>query len=185
MRALSESAGIRLLARLRETFRREIGERYERRALPCLTCKSQGACCTDRHFVNVEISRLEAAAIQRSISLLPAKLRQKIYFRASREMELSLRRQTGFYSCPLYEAGVGCTIHNTAKPLPCIFHACYENREDMPPLRLLYEAEAQVARLNQRVYMRPTIYKPIYLALSGRFEPTAENSGRDEQNKED
>lgn len=174
MRAKSESSAIRSLAALREEFRKVITSRYGQRAKRCAECINPGVCCTDRHFVNVEISQLEAAAIDRAIKQLNPELRQRIFMRVSSEAEsLSLRRD-GKYSCPLYESGIGCTVHNTAKPLPCIFHSCYERREDLPPDELLDLAEEKVLILNRLVYLQTPKYLPIPLALLDRFQAAAD-----------
>jgi len=67
------------------------------------------------------------------------------------------------YACPLYDREIGCAVHHTAKPLPCINHACYERREDLPPDSLLDEAELVIERLNKRVYGRslPLMSLPV------------------------
>jgi hypothetical protein len=174
MRPRSESSAIESLAAVREDFRKVISSRYEQRAKRCDECKNPGICCTDRHFVNVEISRLEAAAIDRAIKELNTELQQRIFMRVKREAEsLSLRRD-GKYSCPLFEPGIGCTVHNTAKPLPCIFHSCYERREDLPPDELLDLAEEKVVILNRRVYLQMPKYLPIPVALLDRFQAAAD-----------
>jgi hypothetical protein len=50
--------------------------------------------------------------------------------------------------------------------LPCIFHACYESLEQLPPDHLLDEAESDVAGLNKRVYgyCSPALQIPSALA---------------------
>ena len=43
------------------------------------TCKTPGACCLDAHFVNVHITRLEAAAIRNTIGRLSPEKQAEIY----------------------------------------------------------------------------------------------------------
>ena len=73
------------------------------------------------------------------------------------------------YACPLFEKGVGCLVHNSAKPLPCIAHACYEREADLPPDELLTEREIKIAELNRKVYGRaePPVPIPVAIASSG------------------
>ena len=71
MKTLSESAGLEKLGEIRERFRRQISDGYERNAMSCAECSTPGACCLDAHFVNVRISRLEAVAIKRKLKSLP------------------------------------------------------------------------------------------------------------------
>jgi hypothetical protein len=183
MRAISETAAIELLNRLREEFRLEIAENYEFRAASCRDCVTQGICCTDRHFVNVEISKLEAVAIRRAISCFPYELRQRIISRARRQSELCRIEKRETYACPLFEPGIGCTVHDVAKPFPCIFHSCYEKAEHLPPAGLLYDAEKKIAKLNERVYLCHPTYSNIPFAISGGFEPAAEDGQRKEEEK--
>ena len=160
MKLLSETAGIDRLAKIREEYRRDIAERFEHRAKPCSTCKTPGACCLDEHFVNVRVSRLEAAAIGKAVSELDEDVRSGVF----RRLE-GIEPDAEFYACPLYQAGVGCQVHDTAKPLPCIAHACYERKEDLPPDELLSEREIEIDHLNRRVYARSEPMMPIYAAL--------------------
>ena len=121
MRMLGESRGIERLRQMREEFRGQVG-RYEVRAKNCGSCDMPGACCLDEHFVNVRISKLEAVGIGRAIAELPASLQERIF----RRVENSIKdyRLTDSsnekFACPLFEKGVGCLVHATAKPLPCI-----------------------------------------------------------------
>lgn len=160
MKPLSKSVGIERLSKIRERFRQEIAAGFEYRAMPCSTCSTPGACCLDEHFVNVRISRLEAAAIRRAVEELDPESRISVFARLER-----VEQGAEFYSCPLYEAGVGCLVHRTAKPLPCIAHACYQRREDLPPDELLESHELEVDLLNRRVYGRSGPLKPIHAAL--------------------
>lgn len=160
MKPISETAGIEKLGRIREEFAREVRLGYEHKARSCSTCETPGACCLDEHFVNVRISRLEAAAIRSSIEALDRTIRAEIDSRLA-----AIPDTAEFYACPLYQAGVGCLVHATAKPLPCIAHACYERKEDLPPAELLDEREVEIDRLNRRVYGRSEPLIPIHRAL--------------------
>jgi hypothetical protein len=116
--------------------------------------------------VNVRISRLEAVAIDRAIGDLNEPLRSLIYERidlAIERFELDESGSEKTYACPLFDRDLGCVVHNTAKPLPCINHACYERREDLPPDELLDQAELEIDALNRKVYGRslPLMSLPV------------------------
>jgi hypothetical protein len=160
MKHLSESTGIDRLAKIREDFLGEISAGFEHRAKPCSTCEAPGSCCLDEHFVNVRISRLEAAAVRNAVSELSEESRSEIFRRLSR-----IEPDAEFYACPLYQSGAGCLVHDTAKPLPCIAHACYERKEDIPPDELLSTREIEIDDLNRRVYGRLGPLVPIHAAL--------------------
>jgi hypothetical protein len=166
---ISETQGIEMLAALRDDFEREIREGYEHRAQPCSTCQTPGACCLDEHFVNVRITRLDAAAIRRRLGELPVELQRKVEERTEAVIEeYGLDRPDEYgaktYSCPLFEKGIGCLVHDHAKPLPCINHACYDRREDLPPDELLDEREIEIEKLNQKAYGE-TWLVPIPIAI--------------------
>lgn len=114
----------------------------------------------DEHFVNVGVSRLDAAAIRNAVGQLSVAAQSEIAARLER-----IEPDAEFYACPLYQAGVGCLVHDTAKPLPCIAHACYERREDLPPDELLAGRELEIDGLNRRVYGRSEPLMPIHEAL--------------------
>lgn len=182
MKPLSESRAIGKLSKIREDLRREIVDGFENRAKPCGACDTQGACCLDEHFVNVRVSRLEGAAIRQAVERLGIGTQVAIHERLQ-----SIASEAEFYACPLFQPGVGCLVHTTAKPLPCIAHACYERKEDLPPDELLASREAEIDQLNRRVYGRSQPLVPIHAALrvSGRrFEPTAQNRKRYQQSEE-
>jgi len=170
---VSETNALRKLNGIRERFRESISNGYEHRAKPCSSCPTFGACCSDEHFVNVRISRLEATAIKRTLDDLNAEHRADILRRTDQTVDKYCLEEnpSATYSCPLFERGKGCLVHHTAKPLPCINHACYEHREDLPPDSLLDEAEIAVERLNQKVYGRslPLISLPI--AIKREMDP--------------
>jgi hypothetical protein len=160
MKRLSERTGIERLAGIREEFRREIEERFEHRAKPCSVCETPGACCLDEHFVNVRVSRLESSAIRKAVKELSREVQTEIFKRLER-----IEPDAEFYACPLYESGAGCLVHSTAKPLPCIAHACYERKEDLPPDELLSRREIEIDDLNRRVYGRSEPQMPIHAAF--------------------
>lgn len=171
MKLISETLGIAKLAGIRRDFAADIREGFEHRARPCSACETPGACCLDEHFVNVRVTRLEARAIGERLTELPAVLREKLLLRADQQIERhrldeTLDDETRTYACPLFEKGVGCLVHDTAKPLPCIAHACYERKEDLPPDELLTEREIQIAELNRRVYGRTEPPLPIPVAIA-------------------
>ncbi len=160
MKFIAQKAGIERLAKIREGFRDEIAARFEHRAKACSSCETPGACCLDEHFVNVRVSRLEAAAINDAVRSLDADVRSAVFSRLEK-----IDAEAEFYACPLYQTGVGCLVHDTAKPLPCIAHACYERREDLPPDGLLSVREIEIDDLNRRVYGRSRPMMPIHAAL--------------------
>lgn len=172
MRPISETKGIEKLRSIREELRAEIVAAYEQNARPCADCGTPGACCLDVHFVNVRISRLEASAIRRAVDELSPGSRSAVDERIAAAitehgLENAEDGSAVTYACPLYERGTGCLVHLTAKPLPCIMHACYDSAADLPPDTLLTEAEAKVFQLNRRVYGRPESLLPIPLAIKG------------------
>jgi hypothetical protein len=165
---MSEGRALDILQNLRDDFRRSITDNYELRAKPCSGCDTTGACCLDAHFVNVRISRLEAVAIRRELDALDKTHRESVYARiddAIRRFRLDGSDDLRTYACPLYKTGVGCLVHDTAKPLPCIQHACYENKKDLPPDDLLEAAELEVGQLNRRVYGRQQTLLPLPVAV--------------------
>ena len=169
MKILSQTIALEKLHDLKSDFARRIRSRYEHRAKSCATCETPGACCLDAHFVNVHITKLEAREIRNAIDRLPEGHRAQIDARIEATISRYELETDGdkTYGCPLLERGMGCLGHERGKPLPCITHACYENREDLPPDTLLSEAEEAVDELNQVVYRKPTSWLPIPLAIRG------------------
>jgi hypothetical protein len=170
MKFLSEQKALERLNSIISDLRYEISDKYEQRAKSCLTCKTQGACCLDAHFVNVHISRLEAVAIKRALGKLPHAKQVEVNERVDQAIEKYSLTADGdtfsrAFACPLFEKGVGCLVHKEAKPVPCIIHACYENAEDLPPNELHTRAESEIDRLNARTYgvSRPLLPLPIAL----------------------
>jgi hypothetical protein len=175
MKPISESKAISSANRLKEEFAHHIRENYEYRAKSCAACETPGVCCTDAHFVNVRISRLEASAIRSVIERLPGDRANEVYRRVEEAIEnygLSIKDETfdQTFACPLFEKGIGCLVHNEGKPLPCIQHACYEREEDLPPDSLLDEYELKIERLNQRVYGTSQPLLPLPVAVKNAFQ---------------
>lgn len=160
MKRLSETEALARLQRNKAAYQSHLKLHYESAAKDCRTCPTPGICCTDAHFVNVHITRLEAVAIRETLARTPRLNNEEhraVYRRAREVVERyhlhtagDTYRQT--YSCPLFKPGSGCLVHRRAKPAPCIQHACYENWEDMPPAGLQWRAEQRVERLNEQVY---------------------------------
>ena len=169
MKLTSETIGIAKLAEIRGEFAAEIREEFEPKAKPCSVCETPGACCLDEHFVNVRVTRIEARAIRERLRDLPAELLKRVIERAEEAIDrYGLHHAVdvrGTYACPLFEKGVGCLVHDTAKPLPCIAHACYDRKEDLPPEELLLEWETEIAELNRRVYGKNELPLPIPIAM--------------------
>jgi len=186
MKRPSEKQALTRLQKVKDAYRETIAGGYEHRAKSCLTCETKGACCLDAHFVNVHITRLEAAAIRGVLDNLPAEKQAEVYGRADdtvRKYGLTAEGNTfaQTFACPLFEKGTGCLVHLEGKPLPCIQHACYENREDLPPDELLAEQEETVGRLNKRVYGSEPVWLPLPLWLAkGTFN--AEHAESAEKN---
>lgn len=176
MKLISETRGLEKLRTIRSEFAAEIRVSYEHKAKPCASCDNPGKCCRDEHFVNVRVSKLEAVAIRRRLDELPDAKRDEIYERVAEVVEkygLSAPGDPSLktYACPLFEKGLGCLVHDSAKPLPCIAHACYEVASDLPPSELLGDAEARVAALNNRVYGRGALPTLLPVAVADLKRP--------------
>ena len=172
MKIISETKTLEELHRLKTDFADRIRVGYQHAAKDCMTCDTPGACCLDAHFVNVHITWLEAEAIRKVLDELPESRRRELYRRIDDTItryELTADGDTfsKTYACPLFEKGIGCLVHDRGKPLPCITHACYENKEDLPPDSLLSEAEHAVDELNNLVYWKPTGWLPLPIAIRG------------------
>jgi len=171
MKTLSEKQATLKLRKLKIDFRRFIKHNYEYRAKDCGTCETKGACCTDAHFVNVHITRLEAVVIREELQKLSAEKQLEIYQRVGETIEKYDLKSEGdtfakTFACPLFEKGVGCLVHSV-KPAPCIQHACYERREDLPPDELQTEIEEKIEQLNEQTYKQFSHWLPlpVYLDL--------------------
>jgi len=170
MKKLSETKALQALEKLKSDYQTFIRENYEYKAESCETCPTKGACCLDAHFVNVHISKLEAAAIRESLAELSVEKQAEIYRRVSKTIEKYDLKTTGdtfaqTFACPLFEKGIGCFVHSSGKPAPCISHACYENEADLPPDKLQMEIELSIERLNRRVYGNASTWLPLPIQI--------------------
>jgi hypothetical protein len=175
MSGRTELEALAQLQRVKAAYQSFIKLNYEQAALDCRVCPTAGVCCTDAHFVNVHITRLEAVAIRETLARTPRLTdegRRAVYARSREAVKLYKLRATGdtfaqTYSCPLFEPGVGCQVHRRAKPAPCIQHACYENWEDLPPTSLQARTEHRVEQLNTEVYGAAWAWlpTPVWLCL--------------------
>ncbi len=154
------------LKNIKISYQNLIRENFEFKAKSCITCETKGVCCTDAHFVNVHITRLEAVAIIEKLKSLN-KLGEVLVRNDATISRYNLSengdtfQQT--FACPLFEKESGCLVHDGAKPIPCITHACYENKEDLPPQFLQDRAEKKIEELNgENVKWLPL---PIWLKL--------------------
>lgn len=171
--SVTEQEALAHLQRVKASYQSFIKINYEHAAEDCRTCPTQGVCCTDAHFVNVHITRLEAVAIRETLERTPRLTgagRRTVYCRAREMVERYNLGASGdtfaqTYSCPLFEPQVGCLVHRRAKPAPCIQHACYENWEDLPPTSLQSRAEHRIEQLNEQVYGAAWAWLPIPLWL--------------------
>lgn len=166
MKFTSESESLRRLKSAKADYQKQIQTEYEPKAKNCLTCEVQGSCCTDAHFVNVHITRLEAVAIRKTLKTLSEDKQREIYTRIAEtiekyDLENSKNSFTQTFACPLFEKSIGCLVHKEAKPAPCIQHACYENREDLPPDELQARNENLIERLNEKTYGRNWSWLPL------------------------
>ena len=170
MKSLSEKRALIKLRNLKNDFRAVIKQNYEHRAKDCETCETKGACCLDAHFVNVHITRLEAVLIREELQKLSPEKQKEIYERIAETIEKYELRSDGdtfskTFACPLFEKNVGCLIHSV-KPIPCIAHACYERKEDLPPDALQANAEAKIEQLNTQTYKKFPRWLPLPVYLS-------------------
>ena len=176
MKKLSEASALARLQREKTALQSHIKVNYEPGARDCRVCPTPGVCCTDAHFVNVHITRLEAVAVRETLRRTPRlddAGRRAVYARARLAVErYGLRASTAgdtyaqTYSCPLFAPGVGCLVHARAKPAPCIQHACYDDWEEMPPVSLQWRAERRVELLNEKTYGTAWAWLPTPLWLT-------------------
>jgi hypothetical protein len=177
MKTVSEKQALEKLHRLKTDFQNNIRENYEFKAKSCLTCETKGACCTDAHFVNVHITRLEAIAIGNQLQKLSTEKRQEIYERIEQTIEKYDLKSSGdsfhkTFACPLFEKSAGCLVHQIGKPAPCIQHACYENPADLPPDELQTKIETEIEKLNELTYKTfpRWLPLPVWLAQINPFK---------------
>ncbi len=174
MRSLTEAQALAVLQRAKARYQTEIKLGYEHRAMSCRNCPTPGVCCTDAHFVNNHITRLEAIAMRETLHRTPRlddAGRRRVYERARASVaryNLSTAGDTfkQTYSCPLFEPGAGCLVHNRAKPAPCIQHACYADWMDVPPAGPQWQTESRVERLNTQVYSAAWAWLPVPVWLT-------------------
>ena len=173
MKILSQKSALERLRAIKTAYQTDIQTNYEHKAKNCLTCEVQGVCCTDAHFVNVHITRLEAVAIQKNLENLSQEKQREVYQRISATVEKYNLTSEGdtfaqTFACPLFEKGTGCLVH-TVKPVPCIQHACYDRQADLPPDELQEAAENKIERLNQQTYKNSKwLPLPLWLDLSNK-----------------
>jgi hypothetical protein len=170
MKMLSEKQALAKLRKLKTDYQESIKSGYERNAKSCLTCETKGACCLDAHFVNVHITRLEAVAIRETLKKLGEEKQKEVYARVEKTIEKYDLKASGdtfaqTFACPLFEKAAGCLVHSEAKPAPCIQHACYENKADLPPDELQTEKETLIENLNNKTYAKNWSWLPLPLWL--------------------
>jgi len=184
MKKLTEAAALARLQREKSAYRSHIKFNYEAAARDCRVCPTPGVCCTDAHFVNVHITRLEAVAIRETLARTPRlddTERRAVYQRARLAVERYGLVSAGdtfaqTFSCPLFTKGVGCLVHQRAKPAPCVQHACYEDWADVPPLDAQWREEGRIERLNTEVYGTAWEWLPlpVWLTLVDPYTDGAE-----------
>jgi len=174
LRKLSEAQALARLQREKAAFRSHVIKNYEHAARDCRTCPTAGVCCTDAHFVNVHVTRLEAVAFRETLERTPRlgrEDRRRVYARSREAVARYALRPSGdtfaqTFSCPLFEPGVGCLVHRRAKPAPCIQHACYDAWEDVPPVESQWRTERRVEQLNVETYGAAWAWLPLPLWLT-------------------
>src|SRR5947209_20409559 len=131
-RKQSEQEALVQLQRVKTSYQSFIKSTYEHAAQDCRTCPTRGVCCTDEHFVNVHITRLEAVAIRETLARTPRldeKGKRAVYERAREAVERYKLTAAGdtfkqTYSCPLYDPSVGGLAHARRNLAPCFPPAC-------------------------------------------------------------
>lgn len=174
MRKLTEAEALARLRQEKAAFQTHVKFNFEHRALDCRACPTPGVCCTDAHFVNVHITRLEAVAIRDTLERTPrlGEAERRAVYERARDCVARYRlgasgdtfAQT--YSCPLFVQGAGCLVHRRAKPAPCVQHACYEDWADVPPASLQWREERRVEQLNAEVYGTAWEWLPLPVWLT-------------------
>jgi hypothetical protein len=174
MKRLTESEALARLRRAKAAYQSHVKINYEHAARSCRECPTPGVCCTDAHFVNVHITRLEAVAVRETIARTPrldAAGRRAVYARAREAVARYDLTAVGdtfaqTYSCPLFVRDVGCLVHRRAKPAACIQHACYDDWADVPPTDLQWREERRVEQLNREVYGAAWAWLPVPVWLT-------------------
>lgn len=180
MKKLAETKALAELQKLKSDYQTFIKANFEHKAADCRICPTKGACCLDAHFVNVHITRLEAVAIRQTLAKLTEEQQLEVYRRTHETVEKYDLKSNGdtfakTFACPLFETGVGCLVHFEGKPAPCISHACYENREDLPPERLQEIVENKIEKLNEKTYGKISNWQPLPIWIDS-VNPFTENS---------
>jgi hypothetical protein len=173
LNSLEEAEALARLQRVKSSYQTHIKLNYEHAATACRTCPVRGVCCTDEHFVNVHITRLEAVAVRETLRRSPRlteEAERAVYRRAREAVRRYDLRASGdtfaqTFACPLYDPQAGCLVHARAKPAPCIQHACYDRWEDLPPASLETRAEHRIEQLNTAVYGARWAWLPTPLWL--------------------
>jgi hypothetical protein len=174
MRKLTEAEALARLKQGKAAFQTHVKFNFEHKALDCRACPTPGVCCTDAHFVNVHITRLEAVAIRETLERTPRLTedeRRAVYSRARATVTRYDLRAGGdtfaqTFACPLFVKGTGCLVHQRAKPAPCVQHACYEDWSDVPPLSLQWREERRIEQLNADVYGTAWEWLPLPVWLT-------------------
>lgn len=171
---MSESTALTELRRVKDSYRRFVNDNFEFAAKDCGACATFGACCVDQHFVNVHITKLEAAAIEKTLAeKLTADELRKINERIGETIEKYNLSDGGetfaqTFACPLFEPTVGCLVHAEAKPAACISHACYEQPEQLPPACLQDRVEHKIENLNREIYGGDWRWLPLPIQLQSQ-----------------
>lgn len=170
MKTLSETKAIKKVKNLKTEYKKLISDKFEHRAKSCLICETQGVCCLDEHFVNVHITKLEAVLIEKNLKKFSLEKQNEIYERIENAIEKYDLNSEGdtfqkTFACPFFEKNTGCLIHEV-KPIPCVQHACYERREDLPPDELQTETEKKIERLNEQTYKTFAAWLPLPVWIS-------------------
>jgi hypothetical protein len=172
---VNEQEALAELKRAKTAYQTFIRDNFEFAAADCSVCPTFGACCTDAHFVNVHITRLEAVAIRESIvdnPNLTENEKKSVFKRVEETIEKYDLTDAGdtfaqTFSCPLFVQKIGCLVHNKGeKPVPCIQHACYERETDLPPTCLQDNVEQKIERLNRETYSDAPRWLPLPIALN-------------------
>src|ERR1051325_11766618 len=71
LNSLEEAEALARLQRVKSSYQTHIKLNYEHAATDCRACPVRGVCCTDAHFVNVHITRLEAVALRETLRRSP------------------------------------------------------------------------------------------------------------------
>src|ERR1041384_7666833 len=163
-----DEAAVKALRNIKDAYRAFIRENFEFKAKDCSVCETKGACCLDAHFVNVHITRLEAEAIRETFEQ-KGKLDRVLELNKAAIAQYNLQEEGDTYretfACPLFEKEAGCLVHEQAKPAPCISHACYKNKEDLPPQFLQDRVEHKIEAVNREAYGEDAKWLPLPLWL--------------------